>query len=123
VLGFHPISHLHYHDISSQSRDLDHFMVWVKNAQVVVGTDSAAIHIAAGFDVPSLAVFVSIDPMLRARDYPHCRVLDVRTALTDGLHESDDPSVVREVQQIWRTVTAREDLPWPAAANDHIATA
>jgi hypothetical protein len=116
VLGFHPISHLHYHDVSSQSRDLDHFMVWVKNAQVVVGTDSAAIHIAAGFDVPTLAVFVSIDPMLRTRDYPHCRVLDVRTALTDGLHESDDPSVVREVQQIWRTIIACEDLPWPAAA-------
>jgi hypothetical protein len=116
VLGFHPISHSRYYDVSSQSCDLDHLLAWVKNAQVVVGTDSSAIHIAAGFDVPTLAVFVSIDPMLRTRDYPLCRVLDVRSALTDGLHDSDEPSVLREVQRMWRTILAREDLPWPAAA-------
>ena len=60
-------------------------MAWIKGASVVVGTDSAAIHIAAGFDVPTLAFFVSIDPQLRTRDYPACRVVDARTPLADGV--------------------------------------
>ncbi|MGZ3268556.1 MAG: ADP-heptose--LPS heptosyltransferase [Caldimonas sp.] len=113
VLGFHPISHPHYRDISTRSQDLDHFIAWVKGASIVIGTDSSAIHIAAGFDVPTLAVFVSIDPMLRVRDYPNCRVLDQRTSLTEGLHESDDAIMLREVERIWRATVERADLPWP----------
>jgi ADP-heptose:LPS heptosyltransferase len=116
VLGFHAISHPHYRDISPHSGNLDQFIAWVKGAAAVIGTDSSAIHIAAGFDVPTLAVFVSIDPALRVRDYPNCRVLDVRTELTDGLHESDDPMVLREVDRIWQTIVGRSDLPWPALA-------
>lgn len=114
VLGFQRVSHAHYHDVSAHSPDLDHFMAWVRHASAVIATDSSAIHIAAGFEVPTLAMFTSIDPMLRIRDYPHCRVLDLRTALTDGLHESGDPAVLRETQQIWRSAVTRTDLPWPA---------
>jgi ADP-heptose:LPS heptosyltransferase len=116
VLGFHPISHPHYRDVSQHSRNLDHFVAWIKGASAVIGTDSSAIHIAAGFDVPTLAIFVSIDPDLRARDYPNCQVLDVRTEVTNGLHESDDPVVLSEVHRIWRSIAKREDLPWPALA-------
>lgn len=114
VLGFHPVQHPHYRDISTHSRNLDHYIAWVKGAGAVIGTDSSAIHIAAGFDVPTLAVFVSIDPALRARDYPNCQVLDMRTELTRGLHESNDPVVLQEVHRIWQTVIERTDLPWPA---------
>lgn len=116
VLGFHPIAHPHYHDVSSLSPRLDHFLAWVRSASVVVGTDSSAIHIAAGFDIPTLAVFVSIDPQLRVRDYAHCRVVDARTDRTNGLHASEDPALLREVGQIWRTIIDRTDLPWPEAA-------
>jgi hypothetical protein len=116
VLGFHPIRHPRYRDISPHSQDLDHFIAWVQSASIVIGTDSSAIHLAAGFDVPTMAAFISIDPMLRVRDYPHCRVLDLRTALTDGLHESDDAIVLREVRRIWRTTIERTELPWPAPA-------
>jgi ADP-heptose:LPS heptosyltransferase len=115
VLGFHPIPHPRYHNISTHSRNLDQFIAWVKSASAVIGTDSSAVHIAAGFDVPTLAVFVSIDPALRARDYPNCRVLDVRTELTKELHESSEPIVLDEVHRIWRTVTGGMDLPWPAS--------
>jgi ADP-heptose:LPS heptosyltransferase len=114
VLGFHPIPHPQYHDISPHSRNLDQFIAWVKGSSVVVGTDSSAIHIAAGFDVPTMAVFVSIDPALRARDYLHCRVLDMRTELTNGLHESADPTVLQEVHRIWQAILERKALPWPA---------
>ena len=117
VLGFHPIVHPHYRDISRHSRSLDEFIAWVKGSAAVVATDSSAMHIAAGFDVPTLAVFVSIDPLLRARDYTHCKVLDVRCELTNGLHESNDAKVLREVHRIWGTIVDRADLPWPALAD------
>lgn len=116
VLGFHPISHPHYHDVSQHSRNLDQFIAWIKGSSAVIGTDSSAIHIAAGFDVPTMAIFVSIDPLLCARDYPSCRVVDVRTELTDGLHESSDPTVLQAVPYLWRSIVEREDLPWPTLA-------
>jgi hypothetical protein len=114
VLGFHSISHPHYRDISQHSRNLDQFIAWVKGSAATVATDSSAVHIAAAFDVPTMAVFVSIDPVLRARDYPNCIAVDVRCELTDGLHESDDPEMLREVHRIWGSVVARGKLPWPA---------
>ena len=116
VLGFHPIAHPQYQDISGHSRSLDQFLAWVKGSAAVIGTDSSAMHIAAGFDVPAMAVFVSIDPVLRARDYAKCRVLDVRCALTNGLHQSDDPAVLAEVHRIWGSLAKREALPWPSLA-------
>ncbi|MGN6528380.1 MAG: ADP-heptose--LPS heptosyltransferase [Burkholderiaceae bacterium] len=120
VLGFRPIAHPRYHDVSRHSRNLDQYLAWVKGAAAVIGTDSSAIHVAAGFDVPTMAVFVSIDPALRARDYPHCRALDVRTELTDGLHESGNPAVLREVRRIWRAILGRTDLPWPDLAHHRV---
>jgi len=120
VLGFRPVSHPYFIDISSHASDLDQFIAWVKGASAVIGTDSSAIHIAAGFDVPTLAAFVSIDPALRARDYPNCRVLDVRTESTQGLHESNDPAVLQEVHRIWQAIIERTDLPWPAAASRQV---
>lgn len=114
VLGFRPIAHPHYRDIATHSRSLDQYIAWVQGASVVIGTDSSAIHIAAGFDVPTLAIFVSIDPALRTRDYPNCEVLDMRTELTHGLHESNDPAVLRQVGRTWQAIVERPDLPWPA---------
>lgn len=113
VLGFHLIAHPHYYDISSHSRNLDQFIAWVKCSAAVIATDSSAIHIAAGFDIPTMAVFVSIEPALRSRDYAKCMVLDARCKTTNGLHESDDPAVLREVGRIWGAIVDRRELPWP----------
>jgi ADP-heptose:LPS heptosyltransferase len=116
VLGFGPVEHPRYHDVSALSTDLDHYIAWVRGARVVIGTDSSAIHLAAGFDVPTLAFFVSIDPQLRVRDYPHCRSIDARSELTRGLHQSDDPIVLQEASQIWQALAERTALPWPEPA-------
>jgi Glycosyltransferase family 9 (heptosyltransferase) len=120
VLGFravpHPHHHEQYHDVSAHSRSLDQYLAWVKGAQAVVGTDSSALHIAAGFDVPTLAVFVSIDPALRVRDYPHCHALDISTPATRGQHANDDPQLLRGVHANWRDLMARATLPWPEIA-------
>jgi len=118
VLGFHPISHPHYQDVSRHSTNLDQFIAWVRGAAALIGTDSSAIHLAAGFDVPTLAVFVSIDPMLRARDYPNCTTLDLRSERTNGLHASDAPELCHEVRRIWHALLERPHLPWPTLASE-----
>jgi len=41
-------------------------------------------------------------------------VLDMRTSLTHGLHESRHPAVLREVQGIWQALVERAQWPWPA---------
>lgn len=118
VFGFHPISHPHYQDVPWHSTNLDQFIAWVRGVAAFIGTDSAAIHLAAGFDVPTLAVFVSIDPMLRARDYPKCATPDLRNEWTNGLHASDDLVLRQEVRHIWQALLKRPHLPWPAHASE-----
>ncbi len=114
VVGFHELPHPHWHDASALAATTEQFMAWVRNARVVVGTDSSAVHLAAGFDVPTLAGFASIDPVLRVRDYTRCTAVDLRTPLTDGLHASDDPALLHEVDLRWR-MFVQAPIPWPGA--------
>jgi hypothetical protein len=72
VLGFEPVDHPAYVDVHAYSADTAHFIAWVKHASMVFATDTSAVHLAAGFDVPTLACFTTIAPALRVRDYPHC---------------------------------------------------
>jgi Glycosyltransferase family 9 (heptosyltransferase) len=113
VCGFRAIAHPRYHDVSSLSPDLDAYLVWVRSAQLVVSTDSSALHIAAGFDRPTLALFTGIAPELRVRDYPLCRSLDLGTPATRGLHESRDSLVLAELRAAWASALTRSDCPWP----------
>ena len=90
----------------------------------MIGTDSSAVHLAAGFNVPTLAGFASINPGLRVRDYPSCTAVDLRTPLTDGLHTSDDPDLLHEVDRCWNVFLQQEMIPWPEPAElsvfDHV---
>ncbi len=113
VCGFRAIAHPRYRHVSALSPDLDAYLGWVKLAQLVVSTDSSALHIAAGFDRPTLALFTGIAPELRVRDYPACRSLDMGTPATRGLHESRDPLVLAELDAAWAGALARSDCPWP----------
>lgn len=114
VCGFQPIDHPHFHDVRERSRTLDEYLSWVRGAAAVVGVDSSGIHLAAGFDVPTLAFFSSIDPVLRVRDYPECRVVDMRCEAARGLHESGDAAVLGEVERAWAETLRHGDLPWPS---------
>jgi hypothetical protein len=116
VVGFHELPHPCWHDVSGFAANTEQFMAWVKNARVVIGTDSSAIHVAAGFGIPTLAGFASINPTLRVRDYRSCTAVDLRTPLTDGIHTSDDPDLLREVDGRWHTFLEQEVIPWPEPA-------
>ncbi|MGF6721863.1 hypothetical protein P3T43_001210 [Paraburkholderia sp. GAS41] len=83
VLGFGSIEHPHYIDVTATSTSTAHFLAWIRHARYVLTSDTAAVHIAAGFDVPTTGFFTTIAPELRVRDYPHCQAV---TLDLPGLH-------------------------------------
>jgi hypothetical protein len=102
VLGFTPVEHPHYQDISRFTTDTAHFLSWFKHARYVLTSDSAAVHIAAGFNVPSLAIFTSIKPERRVRDYPLCQPLRLEIPALDNMHASARPQDIALVEQAYQ---------------------
>lgn len=115
VLGFGAVSHPRYTDISALSPDTAHFLAWVANARYVVTADSAAVHIAAGYDVDSTAFFTTIAPSMRVRDYPRCDVVQLRVPELDGIHASSRPGDLARVERAYREV--RNERFWLAASD------
>lgn len=114
VVGFEPLAHPAYVDMSRDARDTAQFIAWIKDASLLFSSDTAAMHIADGFDVPTLACFTTIAPALRVRDYPHCVsvALDVPDALR-GLHRSERPGDIAAVEAAYRAVDW-DAVEWPA---------
>jgi hypothetical protein len=102
VLGFAPIEHPHYINIRALSPDTASFLSWIRGAYALVTADSAAVHAAAGFDVPTTAFFTTIDPAMRVREYPLCHAVDLRVDALRGMHTSDAPEHVELVEQAWQ---------------------
>jgi len=113
VVGCAEIDAPRYHCVAGHSRNTAQFLGWIRAARVLVTTDTAALHAAAGFDIPTLAGFVSIDPAMRAAGYPFCTALDLRRPALHGLHHSEDPALLALAQSAWNEALKRE-LPWPA---------
>ncbi|WP_175796597.1 glycosyltransferase family 9 protein [Burkholderia anthina] len=114
VVGFGPIAHPAYVDVSRDAADTACFIAWVKGASLLFAPDTAALHLADGFDVPTLGCFTTIAPALRVRDYPHCVpvTLDLPDAL-HGLHRSERPDDLAAVEAAYRAIDW-DALPWPA---------
>ncbi|HKT67234.1 MAG TPA: ADP-heptose--LPS heptosyltransferase [Burkholderia sp.] len=122
VAGFGPVAHPAYVDVSRDAADTAHFMAWVKGASVLFAPDTAALHLADGFDVPTLGCFTTIGPALRVRDYPHCVpvALDLPAEL-HGLHRSERQDDLAAVEAAYAAIDW-DALPWPAP-RDAAATA
>ncbi|MDR0245550.1 MAG: ADP-heptose--LPS heptosyltransferase [Burkholderia sp.] len=114
VAGFGPVAHPDYVDVSGDATDTARFIAWVKGASVLFAPDTAALHLADGFDVPALACFTTIGPALRVRDYPHCVPVELDLpADLHGLHRSERPDDLAAVEAAYRKVDW-DGLPWPA---------
>lgn len=111
VLGFAEVSHPHYVNIQPLSPDTGDFLAWVKHARYVLTTDSAAVHIAAGYEVPTTAFFTSIAPQLRVRDYPLCQPWHFTLPMLHNMQASARKQDLEQVERAFATLTA-EELPW-----------
>jgi ADP-heptose:LPS heptosyltransferase len=89
VLGFGAVDHPQYVDVTAASPGTADFLKWVRHARYVLTADTAAVHIAAGFDVPATAFFTTVAPELRVRDYPFCRPVTLELPGLSNVQASD----------------------------------
>lgn len=112
VVGFFPIVHERYINVSSWSGSTASFLAWVRNAKLLVTSDSSALHVAAGFDVPTAAFFTTIPSKLRARDYPKCAAIDLPVPTLMGVHASARPA---DLALIERAYARLDEVDWIGA--------
>ena len=111
VLGFGAVDHPHYVDVSAHSTITAHFLAWVKHARYVLTSDTAAVHIAAGFDVPATAFFTTVAPDLRVRDYALCQPVTLALPELRNVQASDRKQDLARVNAAYEQALAGE-LPW-----------
>ncbi|KNH08816.1 ADP-heptose:LPS heptosyltransferase [Candidatus Burkholderia brachyanthoides] len=108
VLGFGAVDHPRYRDIASHSRDTDAFLARIKHTRYLMTSDTAALHVAAGFDVPTTTFFTTIAPHLRARDYAHCASVTFDLPHLQGMHASARTGDLAALKRVYR------DFDWRA---------
>ena len=111
VLGFGPVDYPHYVDVAATSTSTAHFLAWIRHARYVLTSDTAAVHIAAGFDVPTTAFFTTIAPELRVRDYPHCQPVTLNLPDLRNVQASDREQDMVRLNTAYETVV-RGELPF-----------
>jgi hypothetical protein len=113
VLGFGPVDHPAYRNITPESTSTEAFLEWIAGASFVMTGDSAAVHIAAGFGVTTLAFFSSIEPQLRVRDYAHCHSVTLDVPTLRLLQASNRQGDVHLVERAFADVLANGSLQLP----------
>jgi hypothetical protein len=101
VAGFGAIDHAHYTDLTPRSPNTTDFIAWIRGTRYLLTPDTAALHIAAGFDIPTTAFFTTIAPGSRVRDYPHCHCVDLPVPQLKGIHASNQSSDLELIERAY----------------------
>ena len=104
VAGFGAIEHGLYSDLTPHTPDTAAFIAWIKHASYLVTPDTAAVHIAAGFDIPTTAFFTTIAPDLRVRDYPRCNAFLLPVPELEGIQASNRVTDVKLIERAYRAL-------------------
>lgn len=104
VLGFGDVDHPAYRDVTSESASTEAFLEWIGAASFVMGGDSAATHVAAGFGIPTTAFFTSIEPELRVRDYGNCFAITLDVPSLRSLQASNREADLQLVEHAYLSV-------------------
>jgi hypothetical protein len=110
VVGFGAIDHQLYTDVTARAPDTADFLAWIKHAAYLVTSDTAGVHIAAGFDIPTTAFFTTIAPDLRVRDYPHCKSVSLLVPELEGIQASNRAADVERVERAYRALKIDADF-------------
>lgn len=94
VKGFSPQAMPDYEDISRQTVTSAAFINAIRHARFVYTADSSALHIAAAFNVPTRAIFTSIDPALRTLYYPRTESVWTGDSVLLGHHATSDSALL-----------------------------
>jgi len=107
VLGFAPVQHPLYIDVTKDSVTTDTFLEFIRDASFVMTSDTAAVHIAAGFKVPTTAFFSSIEPELRVRDYENCTAIKLEVPSLRSLQASGRDADLQLLEDGFRKVVGQ----------------
>lgn len=94
VKGFSPQTISGYEDISPYIATSAAFINAIRHASFVYTADSSALHIAAGFNIPTRAIFTSIDPALRTLYYPATESVWAGDSALLGYHATSDSALL-----------------------------
>jgi hypothetical protein len=114
VAGFGALDHPRYRDITQRCADTGDFLAWIKHARYLVTADTAALHAAAGFDVPTTAFFSTIPAFMRARDYANCVAVELDVPHLRGMHASARTADLDALERAWRDYDVRA-MPFSSA--------
>lgn len=102
VLGFVDVNHENYLNISKRVTNTKEFISVIKNASNIYTCDSSALHIAAGFNVPTECVFNTIPPKLRMKYYSNSKSIYVGNQMLEKIQSSDDLKFIKLVEDNFR---------------------
>lgn len=101
VKGFSLQVMVGYEDISPQITTSAAFIGAIAQADVVYTADSSALHIAAAFNIPTRAVFTSIDPALRTLYYPNTESVWTGDSSLLGHHATSDSVLLAHCEKLF----------------------
>jgi ADP-heptose:LPS heptosyltransferase len=99
VLGFSDVEHENYTNISELSKSTACFASIIKHAKHLYTCDSAALHIGAGFDIPTTCIFTTVKPEFRSLYYTHCDSVYIGNDKTVGIHNSEDINLINSISK------------------------
>lgn len=102
VLGFVNVDHENYVNVAKYSPQTKDFLSLIKYASSIYTCDSSALHIAAGFGVPTECIFNTIPPSLRAKYYKNCKSVYVGNKKIELIQSSEDLNLAKIVENNFR---------------------
>ncbi|WJV63441.1 hypothetical protein PCO86_05175 [Pectobacteriaceae bacterium CE70] len=99
VLGFSDVHHKNYTNITELSKSTACFASIIKYAKYLYTCDSAALHIGAGFNIPTTCIFTTVKPEFRSLYYTHCESVYIGNDKTEGIHNSEDVILVNSISK------------------------
>ncbi|WP_434462218.1 glycosyltransferase family 9 protein [Serratia plymuthica] len=97
VLGFSDVCHKNYTNISELSKNTAYFASIIKHSKYLYTCDSAALHIGAGFKIPTTCIFTTVKPEFRSLYYNNCESVYIGNDMTEGIHNSEDITLVNSI--------------------------
>lgn len=104
VLGFSKVEMPGYKFIGDITKNTIDFISIIAKSSYVYTVDSSALHIAAGFEVPTYCLFTSIRPELRSIYYPYCQANYIGFKEVENLHESDNRDILNLVNKSYEQI-------------------
>lgn len=101
-------------DISRFSISLDHFASIISEVDAIITVDTLTYHLADAFNTPTVVLFTSVDPNLRAKYYPHVEgiMYEEKDGPLYGLHNKHfiTEEDLKHLDQLWDKLDVDEIL-------------